>query len=319
MSFESDSGDRISTDVVVPFALDERDVTGRVTRLSAIVNDILGRHDYPDLVSALLSQALAMTALLGSMMKSEGIFTLQAKGDGPINLLVTDFVAAAGADGAISIGGILRGYARYDEDAVAALDAGESDLQRLMGKGYLAFTLDQGEDTERYQGIVSLEGQTLDDCARNYFENSEQIPAEIVSYCGKLSDDADGPRWSAGSIMIRHLPATGGRARTRTPEQRTEDWSHSKILLSSLRRDELLDPALPLHDLLFRLYHEDGVRVFSPAHLGLGCRCSRERLETVIRTFSPEDRAHMMVNGVISAICEFCKTEYVFNPADFEN
>lgn len=318
MSFEAESGDKVTTDVVVPFAIDARDVTGRVTRLSAVVDDILTRHDYPDPVSALLGQALAMTALLGSLMKSEGIFTLQAKGDGPVNLLVCDFVAAAGADGAISIGGILRGYARYDTEAVAGLDPEDTDLQRLMGSGYLAFTLDQGEDTERYQGIVALEGQSLDDCARNYFESSEQVAAEIVSHCGKVTPDAGDPRWSAGSIMIRHLPAKGGEARHRAPEERAEDWAHARVLLSSLRRNELLDPGLPLHDLLFRLYHEDGVRVFSPAHLGLGCRCDRDRLENVIRTFTPEERAEMMVNGVISAICEFCKTEYVFDPADFE-
>src|SRR5690606_35532593 len=129
-------------------------------------------------------------------------------------------------------GGILRGYARYDAEAVAALEAdeGENDLQRLMGSGYLAFTLDQGENTERYQGIVALDGKSLDDCARSYFESSEQIAAEILSHCGKVAREGEPSRWSAGSIMIRHLPAQGGGARPRTPEERAEDWTHSRVL-----------------------------------------------------------------------------------------
>lgn len=309
----------VSNDVVVPFAVEGRDVNGRATRLNGVVHKILTTHDYPEVVSVLLGEALAITALLGSLMKFEGIFTLQAKGDGPISLLVVDFANAPGADGAISIGGTLRGYARYDAEAVAALPAGTHDLSGLMGGGYLAFTVDQGEHSERYQGIVELNGPTLDACARAYFLNSEQIEAEIVTHCARVPR-ADGWRWLAGSLMIRHLPALGGHHATKAGAKigdRHDNWNHARALFASLRAHELLDPELPLHDLLYRLYNQDGVRVFSPAHLTDGCRCSRERLEQVIRSFSDEDREAMVEDGKISATCEFCKTEYRFEPSEF--
>lgn len=308
----------VKGDVVVPFTIEGRGVSGRVTRLDAVVDEILNRHAYPDAVSLLLGQALAITALLGSLMKKEGVFTFQAKGDGLVSLLVADFVSASGADGAISIGGILRGYARYDEAALAAHPVAEADLKALMGSGYLAFTLDQGEDTDRYQGIVELDGNSLDACAQTYFMRSEQIEARIVSHCAAVDDPTKGRTWRSASLMLRHLPGHGGTASGHgSAEERAENWNHVRVMTDSLRSHELLDTHLPLHDLLYRLYHEDGVRVYAPSHLALGCRCNRDRLANVIRTFTAEERAEMTENGVISAICEFCKTDYRFDPQEF--
>lgn len=315
----SAADDQTFSDLVVPFAIEGRGVTGRVTRLDAVVDTILTRHDYPRAVSTLLGEALAITALLGSLMKFEGIFTLQAKGNGPLSLLVCDFVTAPGADGAVSIGGTLRGYAKFDEAALATLGDGPQDLRTLMGDGYLAFTLDQGEFTDRYQGIVALEGESLDDCARTYFQNSEQIAADIKTRCG-LATGPDGMHWRAGSLLLRHLPAVGGDitpTTAHTEEERQENWDAARVMLRTLRAEELLDPKLSLHDLLYRLYHEDGVRVFSPAHLTFGCRCSADRLANVIRSFAADEREEMAVGGQIAAVCEFCKTEYVFRLSDF--
>ncbi|MDA5194792.1 Hsp33 family molecular chaperone HslO [Govanella unica] len=307
------------SDVVVPFVLEKRGVNGRVTRLDAVVDTILTRHDYPRTVSTLLGEALAITALLGSLMKFEGIFTLQAKGDGPVSLLVCDFVTAPGSDGAVSIGGTLRGYAKYDVEKLAALSDGSHDLKTLMGGGYLAFTLDQGDFTDRYQGIVDLDGQSLDDCARAYFRNSEQIAADIKTRCALVSG-AHGMHWRAGSLLVRHLPAIGGDidpATAHTEEERLENWDYARAMLTSLRAEELLDPRLSLHDLLYRLYHDDDTRVYSPSHLTFGCRCSEQRLALVIGSFPPEERIEMAKDGEITATCEFCKTDYKFKLADF--
>lgn len=316
MSSELEAVERVNADVVVPFTIEGRDVRGRIARLDEVVNDIIARHGYPDAVSALLGEALLYAALLGSMMKFEGIFTLQASGDGPVSVVVADYAAAAGADGSVSIGGIVRGYARYDEERLAALGDGAFDLGMLMGKGRLVFTLDQGQYAERYQGIVELTGASLDRAVRAYFLNSEQLPSEIVAYCAKVDDgdDNDGPCWRAACLLIQHLP---GGSKAHDDGNLEDNWLHARSLMQSITRDELLDPALSLHDVLYRLFHEDGVRVFAPSHVALGCRCSEERLRLIISSFSEEERRDMAEENVISATCEFCKTDYRFSLSEF--
>lgn len=316
MSSELEAVERVNADVVVPFTIEGRDVRGRIARLDEVVDDIIARHDYPDAVSSLLGEALLYAALLGSMMKFEGIFTLQASGDGPVSVVVADYAAAAGADGSVSIGGVVRGYARYDEARLAALGDGPFDLGMLMGQGRLVFTLDQGQYAERYQGIVELTGASLDRAVRAYFLNSEQLPSEIIAHCAKVDDgnDDDGPRWRAACLLIQHLPGGG---KIRGDDVAEENWQHVRALMQSVRRDEMLDPALSLHDILYRLFHEDGVRVFAPSHVALGCRCSEDRLRLIISSFSEEERSDMAEDNVISATCEFCKTEYRFLLSEF--
>ena len=308
-----ESVERVTSDVVVPFTIEGRDVRGRIARLDDVVDDIISRHDYPDAVSALLGEALLYAALLGSMMKFEGIFTLQASGDGPVSVIVADYATAAGADGSVSIGGVVRGYARYDEERLAALGDGPYDLGMLMGQGRLVFTLDQGQYAERYQGIVELTGASLDRAMRSYFLNSEQLPSEIIACCVKVSDGEE-PRWRAACLLIQHLPSGGKTLDDDAPE---DNWQHVRALMQSVTRDELLDPTLTLHDVLFRLFHEDGVRVFAPSHVALGCRCSENRLRLIISSFGEEERRDMAEENVISATCEFCKTEYRFLLSEF--
>lgn len=316
MYADTPNGQRVSADVVVPFTIEGRNVRGRITRLEAVATDVIARHGYPDAVSVLMGEALALTALLGSMMKFEGIFTLQAIGNGPVKTLVTDFATAAGADGHVSIGGIVRGYVRFDGTTIQGLDNGPQPLAALMGGGHLALTLDQGRHMERYQGIVELDGASLDKSARNYFMNSEQLPSEVIARCRRVDGPA-GPRWQATSLLVQHLPKAGADEHAAGAAQESDNWDHVRALLQTVRDEELLDPALSLHDVLYRLFHEDGVRVFEPSHLAIGCRCNRDRLRQVIATFSENDRQDMAEDGVISATCEFCKTDYRFILSDF--
>lgn len=302
-------------DAVIPFEVEGRDVAGRITRLDTVVDTILSRRDYPEPVARLLGEALAITALLGSIMKFEGVFTFQAKGDGPVSLLVCDFATPEGADQTDAIGGALRGMATFDTDK---LPAGNGlSLKDLMGDGYLALTIDQGSHTDRYQGIVELAGDSLDASAAHYFQRSEQLPSALVTRCAPVQENG-ATRWRAGSILIQHLPPS--KPGSQSPFEKhdePEDWAHATALMETVSPQELLSGSLPLQDLLYRLYHEDGVRAFPPAHLALGCRCSREKLENVIRTFPDDDVAHMVVDGKISVVCQFCNTEYTFDPAEF--
>lgn len=308
---------RVSADVVVPFTIEGRDVRGRITRLDAVSSDVIQRHGYPDAVSGLLGEALALTALLGSMLKFEGIFTLQASGDGAVKTLVTDFATASGADGKVSIGGTVRGYARFDANAIAQLGDGPYTLSALMGRGHLAMTLDQGRHTERYQGIVELDAGSLDNSARNYFINSEQLPSEVITRCRRV-DTAQGPHWQAASLLLQHLPASGRQTESGgATDDAAENWQHARMLMQTITDDELLNPDLSLHETLFRLFHEDGVRVFEPAHITIGCRCNEERLRRVIATFSTTDQQDMAKDGLITATCEFCKTDYRFKLSEF--
>jgi molecular chaperone Hsp33 len=249
----------------------------------------------------MLGEAIALAAALSSALKYDGIFTLQTKGDGPIRLLVVD-IASAGA---------VRGYAQFDGERLAkALDGGkaEGSVPRLLGAGYLAFTVDQGDDTERYQGIVALEGARLADCVHHYFRQSEQIATGIKV---AVARDAAGP-WRDGSLMVQRLPVEepGGLGRDR--DEAEEGWRRALILMGSCTPEELVDAALAPETLLYRLFHEDGVRVFRPHGLRAECRCSRERIERVLRALPSEDRQNLGEDGALAVTCEFCNRRYSF-------
>ncbi len=295
---------------VRPFSIDEMDVRGRAVRLGTVVDQILRAHDYPDPVAKILGELLVLTAMLGSAMKYEGIVTLQSKSDGPIPMMVADF-ASNGAGG-----GVLRGYTEIDQVKLSHYGKNPS-FGGLVGNksGYLALTIDQGEDMERYQGIVDLKGTSLSDVARNYFTDSEQTPTEISLNCGR---DPISGHWRAGGIMVQHL-ARGEEGQERILERDTaEEWERARVLMLSVKTEELVDPQLDLDQLLFRLYHEDGVRVYDASRMEKGCRCSREKLETTLKGFSAEDIDHAVKDGKIEANCQFCNTTYEFDPADFK-
>lgn len=291
-----------------PFAIEGMDVRGRAVRLGTVVDQILSAHDYPEPVAKILGEMLTLTAMLGSMLKFTGIVTIQTKSGGPVPMMVADYELKE--DGI----GRLRGYADIDTDKLAHYGK-EPSFHGLIGSksGYMALTIDQGEDMERYQGIVEMNGETLSDVARNYFVNSEQTPTEIRLRCDH--DPVTG-NWRAGGIMVQHL-ARGEEGRERILERNTEDeWNRASVLMHSVKTEELLDPQLTLDDLLYRLFNEDGVRVFDNVAVVKGCRCDRARLLAVISQFSDDDVDHMTVDGKIGVNCQFCNKTYDFTPEE---
>ena len=304
----------VTGDFVLPFEVRPLGVRGRIVRLGAAVNDILHRHDYPASVSALLGEAVALTAMLGSSMKFEGKFILQTKTDGPVDMLVADYVSPSG----------IRGYARFNAEKVQALQ--NPTASALLGKGHLAMTVDQGPDMERYQGIVALDGNDLTAAAHTYFAQSEQIPTRLRLSAGPLFErGAKGENWRASAIMIQHLPRDGGTsplpfssgdAPEGTSDQPAEndDWVKARLLLDTVEDHELLDPNLPPDRLLYRLYHEDGVTVFPEKLLARHCTCSEASIRDMLQSFPDEDRAAMVNDGVITVTCEFCSSPYRMRP-----
>jgi molecular chaperone Hsp33 len=289
-------------DLIQPFQLDVPKFRGRFVRLGPALDEILSKHDYPDAVARLLGEALALAAALSGALKYEGIFTLQTKGDGPVSMLVADVTST----------GDLRGYASYDADAIARFPAevrGEPDIRALIGTGYIAFTVDQGEHTERYQGIVELRGARLADAAQHYFRQSEQL----VTGLSVAADRVDG-RWRAGALMLQRLAE--GAANLAPGEIDEDDWRRSMLLMGTVTDGELVSAALSANEVLFRLFHEEEVRVYAPHRLRHACRCSRERVETVLVTLPEDDVEHMKVDGVITATCQFCSAAYTFTDAD---
>lgn len=289
-------------DLIQPFKIEGQAVRGRLVRLGPLVDSVLGRHQYPQAVAALLSEMVALAGALAGMLKYEGVFTLQTKGDGPIRMMVAD----------VTSGGDVRGYAQFDADRLTGIGVGEGGIglsvPRLLGAGYLAFTVDQGAHTERYQGIVELHGATLADCVHHYFRQSEQLDAVVKVAAGQVAGS-----WRSGALMLQRLPPTVG-----TADEAEDGWRRALAFMASSTDAELLDPQLSPNDLLYRLFHEDGVRVFAPSDLRAGCRCTRERVERVLRSLSPADVADLTVDGKVVATCEFCSAAYSFSESEVE-
>ena len=310
-------------DTVMPFEVAALDLRGRVVRLGPAVDEILNKHAYPAPVAKLLGEALVLTAMLGSALKFEGRFILQTQSDGPVSMLVVDFTAP----------GSMRGCARFDAERVAAaIAAGETDAGALLGKGHLAMTIDQGPDTNRYQGLVALDGGTLEDAAHEYFLRSEQIPTRVRLAVAEEFRAAEGGAtrsWRAGGMLLQFLPKSPERVRVAdlhpgdAPEgheshavMEDDAWVEGRALIETVADVELIDPSLSSERLVYRLFHEPGVRVFRVNELRAQCSCSRTSVEAMLKSFSQDDRDHMVENGKIAVTCEFCSATYEFAPAD---
>ena len=304
----------------MPFEVAKLDLRGRVVRLGAAVDEILARHAYPQPVAKLLGEALVLTAMLGSALKIDGRFILQTQSDGPVRMLVVDFTAPDK----------VRACARFDKDRVAAaVESGKTDGGALLGKGHLAMTIDQGPDMSRYQGMVALEGGSLEDAAHEYFLRSEQIPTRVRLAVGEEWRGGDGPRhrWRAGGMLLQFLPKAPERARQAdlhpgdAPEgslahtvAEDDAWIEGQSLISTVEDVELIDPDLSGERLLYRLFHQRGVRVFHPLPLRAQCSCSREAVASMLASFAPKDRADMVKDGKVVVTCEFCSSVYQFTP-----
>jgi molecular chaperone Hsp33 len=290
-----------SDDLVAAFQIEGWPVRGRIVRLAEVVDDILSRHDYPEPVANLLGEACALAALVGSALKFEGKLIVQAQGDGPVPYVVADYDTA----------GSLRGYCRFDAERVAEASQGfaRPGAKTLLGDGVFVMTIDQGPDRERHQGITSIEGETLALCAEQYFAQSEQVPTRVRLAVGELQV-GDVRTWRAGGAMIQNVAEDEARGATR------DAWERAEALFATTGDDELIDPEVSTERLLFRLFHEDGVRLFSAQPLKAFCRCSEERILGVLRSFPPEERVDMVEDhtGKIRVTCEYCSRAYEIPP-----
>ena len=287
-------------DFVAAFAIEGQPVRGRVVRLGAAVDEVLGRHAYPQPVANLLGEACALAALVGASLKFEGRLIVQAQGSGAVAYVVADYDTT----------GSLRGYCRFDAERVAALAAevARPGAGALLGKGAFVMTIDQGPDTERYQGVTPIEGETLALCAETYFAQSEQTPTRVRLAVGQV-DVGAGPRWRAGGLLIQTIAEDEARGST------ADAWTRAQALFETVGEDELIDPTVSAETLLWRLFHEDGVRLFAPLALSGFCRCSQNRVSAMLAAFAPEERAGMIeTDGRIKVTCEYCSRVYEVTP-----
>jgi molecular chaperone Hsp33 len=307
-------------DIVIGFQTITSGVNGRIVRLGPAVNEILTRHDYPEAVSQVLGEALALTAMLGSQLKFAGKLTLQTNTDGPLGFLVVNF----------ENGGTFRGYASFDAERLTTLAAnGKLKEADLLGKGHLAMTIDPGVDMERYQGIVAIDNGTLSDAALEYFRQSEQLPTFIkLSVARHFA--AGVWQWRAGGLMVQHLTAEGGEQSPEpipTKDDGTdsgwvlgvddENWRRVEILASTVQDHELLDPTLTPERLLYRLFHEEGVSTSTPQPIAMNCGCSRDHVGMFLKNFGAAELTDMRdPDGTVTVTCEFCTTPYKFTDED---
>jgi molecular chaperone Hsp33 len=305
-------------DTVLPFEVSALDLRGRIVRLGPAVNEILSGHNYPEPVAKLLGEAVVLTVMLGSSIK-EARLILQTQTDGPVRMLVVDYRQP----------GAVRACARFDTERVnIMIAAGQANSGALIGHGHLAMTIDHGPDRNRYQGLVAVKGGSLEDAAHEYFKSSEQIPTRVKLVIAEEYAADKQRRWRAGGILAQFLPKATHRAHADlhpgdapkgvvVPAVKEDDaWIEGRSLVDTVEHIELIDPALSSEMLLYRLFHERGVRVFRHTVVKAQCSCSRESVEAMLRNFSQDDRDHMVENGRILVTCEFCSANYEFAPGD---
>ena len=282
---------------IIPFQLGGNRVRGSIVRLGSAVSEIIKRHNYPNNIESLLADTLTITACLGSRMKHDGLFTIQAKGTGAVHTLFSD----------ITNNGFLRGYVGLEAD----FSNQDADLVSLMGSGHIAFTLDQGKYSKRYQGIVALEDKSISKSAELYFNNSEQLDTKFVvfnHYNPKQTSKED--LFPSGLIMIQKMPNDGDM----DEEENREVWENSLSFLSTLKKEECLSVALTSENILFRLFNEVGVTVYDEIVVQDKCRCSKEKVEFAIKNLNRDELKEISdKEGNIKVVCEFCKTERFFN------
>ncbi|HTV33256.1 MAG TPA: Hsp33 family molecular chaperone [Methylocella sp.] len=317
-------------DNVLPFAVEGLDLRGRVVRLGSALDHILASHAYPGPVSRLVGEACVLTVLLATALQIEGRLQLQTQSDGVIGMLVVDFDAPDR----------LRALARFDAGKLTGLQAtarANAAIQRLapaslLGQGHLAVTVEQGNELQRYQGVVALQGQGLEDTARQYFTQSAQIPTRVRL---AVAEDLSGTsvKWRAGGILTQFLPPTATRrvfadldpgdvpsGQSWAPPPEEAAWTTAEALMATVADHELVDPALSSERLLYRLFHEQGVKVFRARSVRNACRCSHERIRTMLERFTSSERHEMIgEDGLIGVTCEFCATYRAFDPASFDS
>lgn len=301
-------------DIAAVFELENRPVRGRIVRLGPVIDDIIGAHDYPEAVAELVGEAVLLALLIGESLKFDGRLIIQASGSntnpgqiegaGPVFFVVADYVPSEG----------VRGFAKFDRDAVQAVTdehGPRPGADKLLGAGTFAMTLDQGPGMEPYQGVVAIEGSSLARSAEHYFFQSEQVPTRFKLATGQHSSET-GTHWRAGGAILQKLAGDDVRSSD------MEDFNHALALFDTTDASELLDPDISAGRLLYRLFHEDGVRVHAGREVTKRCTCERQRLARILASFPDDDRDHMSENGVVVMTCEYCNRDWRFEPEEIE-
>lgn len=308
-------------DAILPFQLDRADIRGRFARLTRSLDEILGQHDYPPAIEALVAEATLLTALIGQAVKLRWKLSLQIRGQGPVKLIATDYFGPQNESAPARI----RAYASFD---ASALDAQHAPFDQIGG-GYFGIMIDQGPDTAPYQGITPLSGGSLASCAETYFAQSEQIPTRFALTFG-TSNDGETDTWRAGGMMIQHMPKRSPLMKAASePESDDglmnandivdgddeENWGRVNILLDTSRADELAGPNVQPTDVLVRLFHEEAPRAFDPQPVTFGCTCSEQRVKDSLAGYDPDELTDLITEaGTITADCQFCGKHYEFAP-----
>lgn len=301
--------DPLDTDMISVFQLEnavdsEKAVRGRAIRLSNALDAALGHDRYPPRIAALLGEAMMIASLVARALKFKGRLVVQCHGtnEGAVSLLMADCTTE----------GSVRGYARWDKDSLRdiELDHKNPGAKTLLGGGTFSMTIDQGPDMDNYQGLAAIDGDSLAECAEHYFKQSEQIPTEIRLACGQVQIPGKAPMWHGGGMLIQRIAPDASRGQT------DNDWDTARALFATLSDEELIDPDLSQDDLLYRLFNETGVRVLERKAVNANCQCSKERLEATLKSFDAAAIADIAKDGIITANCEFCGTDYIFKAAD---
>ncbi len=296
-------------DNCVSFFIENGAYQGRIIRLHEVLNTILTKHSYPLPVAAVVAECSVLGALLSSQLKYDGLFTLQIQTNGVINLVVVD----------VTSDGKIRSCARYDADRLKQSQelrktSGQIEAApHLLGGGHLAFTVDQGNNTDLYQGIVDLQGKNLTECALRYFKQSEQIDTALKLFLQPPQGESNS--WLAAGILLQKMPNI---STSLSPEEQAESWNEAKVFMESLSDNEVFDSSLESEDILHRLFHGNKLQISKTKNYKFGCRCSREKLLTTLQTFSPEEIKAMIENNQITADCNFCNEHYVFTLGELQ-
>ncbi|MFB0993949.1 MAG: Hsp33 family molecular chaperone HslO, partial [Paracoccaceae bacterium] len=308
-------------DTVLPFQLDLSDIRGRVARLDGVLGKILSQHTYPPQIEALVAEATLLTALIGQTIKLRWKLSLQIRGEGAVSMIATDYYGPTDGGQPARV----RAYAGYDLEKISQnLSAFEQ-----IGKGFFAILIDQGEGNVPYQGITPITGASLSDCAESYFAQSEQLPTRFELTFGKSQLPGEALRWRAGGVMLQTMPKASPFAAALEPLQpggllrpddilegaEGENWRRANALLDTVENLELTGPTVQPTDLLVRLFHEEGARVFDAQPLRFGCSCSAQKVQDSLATYHQNDLSDMVTDqGVITADCQFCGAHYEFAP-----
>jgi molecular chaperone Hsp33 len=308
-------------DTVLPFQLDRSDIRGRIARLDGVLDRVLSQHAYPPQIEALVAEAALLTALIGQTIKLRWRLSLQIRGLGAVKLIATDYYGPT-EDGQSAR---IRAYASYEEDMLVE---GVKPFD-LIGEGYFVVLIDQGQGMVPYQGITPLSGGSLSACAETYFAQSEQLPTRFSVTYGRSQVPGGAQHWRAGGVMLQHMPKASPSVAAEEGSgeggllshadildgEEGENWARANILLDTVEELELIGPSVQPTDLLIRLFHEEGPRVFDAQPVRFGCSCSAEKVRNSLSIYSAKDIAHMTTpEGILTADCQFCGAHYEFDP-----